>query len=102
MTVIERVSYIHLDGRDKGKREQGSVRRYSDDHLQGVSIVHVLPFAQLTEVWVEGYESVLRSEVQGVVNAPVHLRQNRISQESFQGIRTTRTSRTFLAGWNNP
>jgi len=71
---------MHLYGRNEGEREKGSVRRRSDDHLQGVSIVHVLPFAQLTEVWVEGNEGILRSKVQGVVNAPVYLRQNRISQ----------------------
>lgn len=103
MIVIEKSKLHILLRTERGKEEDTSARWDSDKHLQGVSIVHVLPFAQLAEVWIERYEGILRSKVQGVVDAPVHLRRKHVNQEFlFKEFRATHTSRTFLAGWNNP
>jgi len=66
MIVIEK-SKLHMHtstGIVKAKWKDTSVQWGLDKHLQGVSIVHVLPFTQLAEIWVEGYEGILRSEVQ--------------------------------------
>ena len=39
-----------------------------------MTIIHVLTFAQLSEIWIERNEGVLRAKVERVIDTPVDLR----------------------------
>jgi hypothetical protein len=74
----------------------------SDEHLQGLSDIHVLAFTELPKVWVERHQCVLRAEIQGIVYAPIDLVERVSELNSITTETKGLTSRTFLAGWNKP
>lgn len=48
-----------------------------DKHLQGMTVIHVLPFTKLSEVRVERDKSILSTKIQRVIDTPVDLSDKR-------------------------
>ena len=46
---------------------------FSDEDLQGVAVIDILALTQLAEIGVERNQRVCGTQVQRVVNPPVHL-----------------------------
>lgn len=71
VTKLQTYSYAT---RNNLNQHGATQRRDLDEHLQGMSVVHILAFAQLSEIWVEGNESILCAEIERIINTPIDLR----------------------------
>ena len=49
------------------------MRYLLNEHLERMSVIHILTFTQLAKIWIERNKSIRSTKIQSIVNAPINL-----------------------------